>query len=125
MSKVHYYTTQEIADRFQIAKKTLYRWEKSGKIPHARRAKNRYRIYTEEDIELIEKLAKEGRMNWTKNVINWIAAKEVTPDLWKMMKSEYPEKYKKIQRDVKAWGINNVKIGFNEVLRPEEYSIAL
>lgn len=126
MVKTSYYTTQEIADRLQISKKTLYRWESAGKIPKAKRdPHNRYRKYTNEDIKFIEKLSREGRMNWTKNIVSWIVAKDISPELWKMLKSQYPARYKKLQRDIEAWGIDKVKIGFNEILRPEKLTLTL
>ncbi len=122
---VKHYTTQEVADKFQISKKTLYRWEAQGKIPKARRSKNRYRSYTEEDIRFIEKLSKEGRMNWNKNIVNWIATNKITPELWKLLKSEFPGKYRKIQENIKACGIGKIKVGFADNLRPAEIVISL
>lgn len=125
MANVKLYTTQEVADKFQISKKTLYRWEESGRIPRAKRAKNRYRMYSEQDIKLIEKLSKEGRMNWTKDIVSWVAAKEVTPELWKMIKLQFPAKYRKIQEDINSYGASKIRIGFADNLKPVAASISL
>jgi DNA-binding transcriptional MerR regulator len=45
------FTAQEVAQRLGISKQTLFRYEKKGVFPKARRNLiNRWRQYTEEDI---------------------------------------------------------------------------
>jgi DNA-binding transcriptional MerR regulator len=56
-----YYTSQEVADMLRINKITLFRWEKSKKIPRSRRHPiNHWRVYTKEDIEKIKKIINKG-----------------------------------------------------------------
>ena len=51
------YTAQEVAYILGIYKRTLFNWEKSGKIPYAKRdPMNNYRYYTTEDIEYLRKI---------------------------------------------------------------------
>lgn len=48
------YTLNEAAQKIGIHKITLYRWEKQGKIkPPKRLARNKERIFTDEDVALI------------------------------------------------------------------------
>jgi len=48
------YTAQQVARILGIYKRTLFNWEKSGKIPPAKRdPMNNYRYYTAEDIEYL------------------------------------------------------------------------
>ena len=57
MTKMGYYTAQEVADILEINKMTLFNWERAGKIPRAKRHPiNKWRIYTKEDIEKLKKL---------------------------------------------------------------------
>jgi len=52
-------TAQQVADILDIYKRTLFNWEKSGKIPKAKRdPMNNYRYYTEEDVALLKKITK-------------------------------------------------------------------
>jgi len=45
------FTAQEVAERLGISKQTLFRYEKKGVFPKARRNLiNRWRLYSEEDI---------------------------------------------------------------------------
>ena len=61
MTKMGYFTAQEVADAMRISKKTLYRWEAARKIPRARRhPMNKYRVYTQEDIDKIKKIIEKG-----------------------------------------------------------------
>lgn len=56
-----YYTANDIAALFKVTKMTIYRWEKAGKIPKARRhPMNKYRVYTMADIEKIKKIVNKG-----------------------------------------------------------------
>ncbi|MDP3041759.1 MAG: MerR family transcriptional regulator [Candidatus Omnitrophota bacterium] len=49
--------SQEVAAILGITRRTLYNWEKAGKIPKTKRDKmSNYRIYTEADIKKLEKL---------------------------------------------------------------------
>jgi len=56
MSKKRY-TSSEVAKILGIYKRTLFNWEKAGKIPKAKRdPMNNYRYYTEEDIIKLKKI---------------------------------------------------------------------
>ncbi len=51
------YTTQEVANIVGVTKKTLLNWLKAEKIPEPERNEdNNYRIWTVEDIALIQSL---------------------------------------------------------------------
>lgn len=51
------YLTQEVTDILGICKKTLFNWERAGKIPKARRdPMNNYRVYSEQDIERLKEI---------------------------------------------------------------------
>jgi excisionase family DNA binding protein len=51
------FLSQEVARLLGITRRTLYNWEKAGKIPKTKRDKmSNYRIYTEADIKKLEKL---------------------------------------------------------------------
>lgn len=52
-----YLTVKDAARLLGVDRKTLYRWEVAKKIPAARRhPMNKYRVYTQEDIDKIKKL---------------------------------------------------------------------
>ena len=51
------FLSQEVARLLGITRRTLYNWEKAGKIPKTKRDKmSNYRIYTEADIKKLKKL---------------------------------------------------------------------
>lgn len=55
-----YYTMEEVIALLGISKNTLINWEKSGKIPSANRQPiSGYRIWTEEELEMLRELSKE------------------------------------------------------------------
>jgi len=49
------YTSQQICNKLDISKKTLYNWEKVGLIPKIERDWRKWRIYSEKDLEQIKK----------------------------------------------------------------------
>jgi DNA-binding transcriptional MerR regulator len=50
-------TAQEVAERLGISKQTLFRYEKKGVFPKARRNMiNRWRQYSEEDINALSEI---------------------------------------------------------------------
>jgi len=52
-----YYSVKDIIKILGIARRTLYNWEKAGKIPKPKRNRlSNYRVYTIRDIEKIKKL---------------------------------------------------------------------
>ena len=52
-----YYSVKDVIEILRIARRTLYNWEKAGKIPKPKRNKlSNYRLYTIEDIKKIKKL---------------------------------------------------------------------
>ena len=55
--KSKFYTIQEVANILGVGKTTLYNWERSGKIPKARRELiSNYRIFTVGDIEKLQRI---------------------------------------------------------------------
>ncbi len=55
MKSPKYYTLSEVADILGVSKKTVWNWEKAGKIPKPRRdPMNNYRIYAEEDLNKLK-----------------------------------------------------------------------
>ena len=59
MKKRH--AIEDIEKMFSITRKTYYNWEKSGKVPKAKRdPMNRYRFWEEEDIRNLKKIT--GRL---------------------------------------------------------------
>lgn len=49
-------TISEIAEKVGVSTKTIIRWEKAGKIKKAKRDWKGWRVYLEDDLELIQKL---------------------------------------------------------------------
>jgi DNA-binding transcriptional MerR regulator len=48
------FTAQEVAEKLGISKQTLFRYEKKGVFPKARRNLiNRWRLYSEEDVNAL------------------------------------------------------------------------
>ena len=61
MVKVGYCTVADVLKELKISKNTLINWERAKKIPRARRhPMNRYRVYTQEDIDKIKKITEKG-----------------------------------------------------------------
>ncbi len=57
MEKEILYTAQEAAEKLGISKQTLFRYEKKGIFPKARRNLiNRWRQYTQEDIDKLRQV---------------------------------------------------------------------
>ena len=57
VKKKHYYTATEVAGALGISKQTLLRYEARGVFPKAHRNRlNRWREYTEGDIQMLQKL---------------------------------------------------------------------
>ena len=57
MKRKSRYLAHEIAQILGVTKRTLWNWEKAGKIPKARRdPMSRFRMYTEEDLQKLKKL---------------------------------------------------------------------
>jgi len=57
MSTQKFYTVKDVADILGVTRRTLFNWEKEGKIPPARREPiSNYRIFTEQDIEQLKTL---------------------------------------------------------------------
>ena len=52
-----YYLINEVAKALNVTKRSIYNWEKEGKIPKVKRDKmSRYRLYSEEDIRRLKKI---------------------------------------------------------------------
>lgn len=53
------YTAQKVAHLLGVNKRTIFNWEKTGKIPKAKRdPMNNYRFWTEGDITHLRKITK-------------------------------------------------------------------
>ena len=50
------YSAQQVCDRLNISKKTLFKWEKEGRFPRIKRDWRHWRIYTEADVLRIRKV---------------------------------------------------------------------
>lgn len=50
------YQVREVLRRVGISRNTLYNWEKRSRIPTPKRNVSGYRVYTEDEVEQIEKL---------------------------------------------------------------------
>jgi DNA-binding transcriptional MerR regulator len=53
MSNDQRMTITDIAEQLGVVPKTILRWEKSGKIPRAKRDWRNWRAYTRQDVEKI------------------------------------------------------------------------
>lgn len=53
------YKTQEICDKFDISKATLYKWEKEGLITNVGRDWRNWRVFTEQNIREIGRIIKK------------------------------------------------------------------
>ena len=52
-----FYRVREVADKLGITTRSLYNWERAGKIPKPHRdPMSNYRLYTREDIEKLKKI---------------------------------------------------------------------
>lgn len=55
--KYTFFTTDQVARELEISKQTLFRYEKRGIFPKARRNLiNRWRQYTEEDVKKLKEI---------------------------------------------------------------------
>ena len=53
------YTSQQVANILGVYKRTVFNWEKAGKIPKAKRdPMNNYRYYTDEDIKHLKNITR-------------------------------------------------------------------
>jgi molybdopterin-binding protein len=50
-----YLTSTQVCQLLEISSKTLYLWERSGKIPQPRRDRRGWRIYTPKELEVIRR----------------------------------------------------------------------
>lgn len=57
MKEKKLYIIQDVARILGVTKRSIYNWEKAGKIPKAKRdPMSRYRIYTEDDLKKLRKI---------------------------------------------------------------------
>ena len=55
------YLIGEVAEILGVTKRSIYNWEKAGKIPKVKRdPMSSYRVYTEEDLEKLKKITGRG-----------------------------------------------------------------
>ena len=55
------FLSQEVAGILGVTRRTLYNWEKVGKIPKTKRDKmSNYRIYTEKDLKKLKRITGRG-----------------------------------------------------------------
>ncbi len=53
------YRIKDVSVMVDRDKSTIFRWEKSGKIPSPKRDSRGWRVYTERDVKKIKKVARE------------------------------------------------------------------
>ncbi|RKX25615.1 MAG: hypothetical protein DRP46_11750 [Candidatus Zixiibacteriota bacterium] len=58
MNQDKFYTIAEVAKRVGVHADTLRRWVKTGKIPEPSRDRNDWRVFTEEEVQDVERFAK-------------------------------------------------------------------
>ena len=59
MTETRLLTAQQVAEKLGISKQTLFRYEKKGVFPKARRNLiNRWRQYTEEDLKKLREIVR-------------------------------------------------------------------
>lgn len=55
------YLIGEVAEILGVTKRSIYNWEKAGKIPKVKRdLMSNYRIYAEEDLKKLKKITGRG-----------------------------------------------------------------
>ena len=61
--KSNVYSSHEICKRFDITKKTLFKWEKNGKISKVKKDWRGWRIFSEENVKEIKGLIENKMTN--------------------------------------------------------------
>jgi predicted site-specific integrase-resolvase len=61
-----YYETGEVCQKVGVSRQTLNRWLKSGFLPSICRDRKGWRLFTEEDINAIERESKRIRIEYLK-----------------------------------------------------------
>ena len=57
MSKKKFYTIRQVAEQVGVHPDTIRRWLRAGKVPEPDRDRNRWRVFTEDEIETIRGFA--------------------------------------------------------------------
>lgn len=53
IERIEYFTATDIQRDLGVARQTLWRWRKGGKIPQGRRYRDRLVVFTREEVEAI------------------------------------------------------------------------
>jgi hypothetical protein len=53
IERIEYFTAADIQRDLRIARQTLWRWRKGGKIPQGRRYRDRQIVFTRQEVEAI------------------------------------------------------------------------
>jgi predicted DNA-binding transcriptional regulator AlpA len=53
IDRIEYFTASDIQRDLGVARQTLWRWRKSGKIPQGRRYRDRQVVFTREEVDAI------------------------------------------------------------------------
>lgn len=65
--KKDYYWAQEVADKFDVTKNTLFEWEREGKISKIPKDWRGWRMYNESHLKQVKKVIE----NKKKGIIKW------------------------------------------------------
>jgi len=68
LKKRDFYLAQDIMDRFGISKKTLFNWEKEGRISRVPRDWRGWRMYNEKHLQQIKQVIEEKKRMAMSNV---------------------------------------------------------
>jgi predicted DNA-binding transcriptional regulator AlpA len=68
IDRVEYFTASDIQRDLGVARQTLWRWRKGGKIPRGRRYRGRQVVFTREEVDAIRDYS--NRLEPVESVVN-------------------------------------------------------
>ena len=54
INKMKYFTASDVLDKLNVSRQTLWRWRQEGSIPRGHRFRNRYVVFTPQEVLEIE-----------------------------------------------------------------------